>query len=367
MSKTNNQIFNSLMPMFGGKRKLAKYILPHLASVETIADVFFGGGSISLACKAHGKQVYGNDIARRSKVIGNVILLAKDSDKITEEDVFSLFLPTAHDNFIESHFAPKYMPTETARYLDLFFANARKRNSPKREILEFLLMRFCMVPRQFGSWGHNADTKMIEGNKVIELLELCSEARARKVGYMISPPLPILLKLKDDINIAIFSNGKKHEMHMLDCFEFLEKMKREGKKIDAAYYDSPYAFSLKYSQHMKILDEILEGKTNLGIKDGAFNGKEALENFEKLFALSEFIPKWVISMGYNPSKQNGIRGEELLAVVQKFRPAKLYYLNHVWVINNIVNVKVSNSKGKKSTETKHKKQDENCEYLIVTK
>lgn len=358
MSRANNKIFNALMPMYGGKRKLVKYIMPHLASAETVADVFFGGGSISLACKAYGKQVYGNDIARRSKVIGDVILLTKDSDKITKEDVFSLFLPTTHDNFIESHFAPKYMPTEAARYLDLFFANARKRNSPKREILEFLLMRLCIVPRQFGGWGHNADNKMIEENRVIELLEQCSEARARKVEYMISSPIPILLKLKDEINQAIFSNGKKNEMYMLDCFEFLKKMKQERKKIDVAYYDSPYAFSLKYSQHMKILDEILEGKTNLGIKDGAFNGKEALENFEKLFALSEWIPKWVISMGYNLSKQNGIRGEELLAVVQKFRPAKLYYLDHVWAINNIVR--------RDSKEIKQKKQDENCEYLIVT-
>jgi len=59
-------------------------------------------------------------------------------------------------------------------------------------------------------------------------------------------------------------------------------------------------------------------------------------------------------MGYNPASQSGIKGEELLKVVQKFRPAELYFMEHNWAINNIAS-------------KNGKRQSENVEYLIVTK
>jgi hypothetical protein len=100
------------------------------------------------------------------------------------------------------------------------------------------------------------------------------------------------------------------------------------------------------------LNEILEGRLDVKVEDGAFNSKDVLENFRKMFELAQFIPKWVISMGHNPN--SGIEGEKLLEVVKEFRDADLYYLQHNWAINNI------------SSKT-GKKQSENVEYLIVTK
>lgn len=117
--------------------------------------------------------------------------------------------------------------------------------------------------------------------------------------------------------------------------------------------DSPYKDSLVYSSHYKVLDSVLEGKLSVEVNDKAFNRSDALESFERLFASADFIPKWVISMGYNPASQSGIKGEELLAIVQKFRPAKLHYLDHIWAINNIA-------------QKAGKRQEENVEYLIVT-
>lgn len=169
-----------------------------------------------------------------------------------------------------------------------------------------------------------------------------------------SHPLPLLLKLKNQINDGIFNNGKNNEMYQMDCFEFLKMMKEKGEKIDTAYFDSPYFNSTVYSSHYKILDEILEEKINVGIADKAFNTKDVRENFERLFSLSEFIPKWIISMGYNPASDAGIKGEELLAIVKKFRDADLYPMQHAWAINNIAS-------------KSGKKQSENVEYLIVSK
>jgi len=345
--------FDGLVPFYGGKRKLIKNILPHIKG-NVVADVFMGSGAVSLACKTAGKKVFANDIAYRSKIIGEAII-KNNSETISREDVYSLFLPVKPGMFVSEHFVPKFFTSETGKFLDLAFANARKRNSPKKELLEFMLYKFIMMTRQFGGFGHNADGKLIAEGREMELLEMSSEARAKKVEYMISHPLPLLLKIKDQINGAIIDNGHNNEIYQMDCFEFLEKMKAKNKQIDTAYFDSPYRGSLQYSKNFRVLDQILEHKLDVDIKDDAFNKANTIQNFERLFSASQFIPHWVISMGYNPSSDKGIKGKELLAIVQKFKPAKIYYLDHVWAINNITN-----------KQGRAKSQRDNVEYLIVT-
>jgi adenine-specific DNA-methyltransferase len=355
--KSNKKIFDGLAPFYGGKRRLVRHIMPHIKG-DVVADVFMGGGSVSLACKSVGKKVIANDIAYRSKIVGEA-LIRNNTEYISREDVYSLFLPSNNIKFVEEHFVPKFFVKEAGIFLDNAFSNASKRTSPKRELLKFMLYKFVMMTRQFGGFGHNGDSKMIAEGREMELLEISSEARAKKVEYMISHPLPMLLKIKDQINGAIINNGQANEVYQMDCFEFLKKMEVEGKKIDTAYFDSPYAGSLIYSSHYKVLDQLLSGKLDLDSKDDAFNKSSALQNFEHLFSASQFIPHWVISMGYNPASQSGIKGEELLSIVQKFRPAKIYYLDHVWAINNI-----TNRQGK--FKEKGKSQKDNVEYLIVT-
>jgi adenine-specific DNA methylase len=348
-----NKIVDGLVPFFGGKRRLVKHISPHIRG-EVVADVFMGSGAVSLACKAKNKKVIANDIAYRSNIVGEA-LIKNNKVRISLEDVYSLFLPVKSEKFVEQYFVPKYFTKETGKFLDMAFANARKRSSPKKELLEFMLYKFIMASRQFGGFGHNADTQMISEGREMELLNISSESRARKVCYMVSHPLPMLLKIREQINGAIIDNGKDNEVYQMDCFEFLKKMEKEKRKINSAYFDTPYTGSLVYSQHYKVLDQILEGKLNTDIEDDAFNKADALKNFERLFSASQFIPHWVISMGYNPASEKGIKGEELLEIVNKFKPAKIYYLDHIWAINNITN-----------RQGKAKSQKENVEYLIVT-
>lgn len=327
--------------------------MPHIKG-NVVADVFCGSCAVSLGCKINGKKVIANDVARRSRIIATAII-SNNTEHISREDVYSLFLSSDNAKFVEEHFVPKFFTKELGMHIDNFLANARKRSSPKKELLELMVYKFIMMTRQFGGFGHNADGKMIAEGKEMELLEMSSEARAKKVQYMISHPLPLLLKIKDQINGMIIDNGQKNEIYQMDCFKFLEKMKVENRKIGTAYFDTPYTGSLVYSQHYKVLDQILEGKLNTNINDDAFNKSDAFKNFELLFSASQFIPHWIISMGYNPASDKGIKGEELLAIVQKFKPANLYYLDHIWAINNIT-----------SKEGKGKSQRENVEYLIVT-
>lgn len=348
--------FEALPGFLGGKRKLLKYIMPHLNGCEVVADVFMGGGSVSLECIWAGKFLIANDIARRSKVIGTS-LISNRKVKLNDGDIFYLFTTSENEGFVEKNFCPKYFTIDTARFLDTAFTNARKLSSPKREMLELALYKFIMNHRQFGGFGHNGDQKMIAQGKEVELLEIASSARGSKIKAILSHPLPQLLKIKDQINNAIYANAEINEFYQMDCFEFLEMLKRENRKVDVAYFDSPYKDSLVYSSFYEVLDSVLEGKLNVEIDDKTFNKSDALESFEKLFASAQFIPKWVISLGYNPSKKNGIKGEELLEVVQKFRPAKLHYLEHIWAIANIC-ATYKNIDGKR--------QEDNVEYLIIS-
>lgn len=225
--------FEALPGFLGGKRKLLKDIMPHLEGCNTVADVFCGGGSVSLECIWSGKHVIANDIAYRSKVIGTS-LIANRKVKLIDEDVYGLFLPSENDGLVERNYCPKYFTKATAQFLDVAFANARKFGSPKRELLELILYRFIMNQRQFGGFGHNGDQKMITQGKEMELLEIASSSRGQKVRNILSHPLPQLLRIKDQINNAINGNTLyDNEFHQMDCFDFLAKLKREGRKIDA--------------------------------------------------------------------------------------------------------------------------------------
>lgn len=349
-----NKIFSGIPNYLGGKRRLLKYILPELTG-DVVADVFAGGCSVSLACKWNNQQVISSDIAYRAGIVAESLIV--NSVKLKDEDIYSLFLPNDNkDDFVARNYG-KYFPANVANFLDLALSNIKEKHYPLNKLLELAIYKYIMAQRQFGQFGHSGDQKMISEGKTFELLECASEARAKKVEKMIAHPLSVLLEIKEQINQAICASPHKNEFHQMDCFDFLEKMKAEKRKISVGYYDSPYAFvsSGHYSKIYSVIDSIFEGKKDAGIDDDAFTGKDAMENFDKLFAMSEWIPRWVISMGCSSDK--GIKGEELLAVVQKFRPATLKYLDHQWTVCNIT----------KTVRGEGRKQEDNVEYLIVTK
>lgn len=351
-----NKIFAGIPNYLGGKRRLLKHILPELTG-NAVVDVFAGGCSVSLACKWENpnQKIISSDIAYRSGIVAESLIV--NSTRLRDEDIYSLFLPNhKKDDFVARNFG-KFFPKEVASFLDLALSNIKEKHYPLNKLLELCVYKYIMSQRQFGQFGHSGDQKMISEGRASELLEYASESRAKKVEKMIAHPLSVLLEIKEQINQAICASPHRNEFHQMDCFDFLEKMKTEDRKIDSAYFDSPYAFvsSGHYSKIYSVIDSIFEGKKDAGIDDEAFTGKDAMKNFERMFTLSEFIPKWVISMGCSSDK--GIKGEELLAVVQKFRPATLKYLDHQWTVCNIT----------KTVRGEGRRQEDNVEYLIVTK
>jgi len=348
-----NKIYDALMPFLGNKRRLLDDISPHFKG-HVLLDIFMGSGAVSLRAKAMGMKIIGNDIATRSKIFGEAVI-RNQNIRISKEDVASLFLPTQNSGFIQNNFVPAVFLPETARVLDNAFAQARKYESPKKELLEFLLVRFILSSRQFGGFqvGKQDNAMILEG-RVIELIEeASSEARADKIAQSLRPAYLSLMKVREKINRAIFNNGEDNEIYQMDCFELISKLRKENRKIDTIYFDSPYRGSTIYSTHYEVLDQILEEKLDIEIDDTAFNKNDALDNFAKLFEMANWIPNYIVSMGFNPTSDSGIKGEELLAVLQRYKPAKLIPLKHQWAISNIAS-------------KSGKKQEDNCEYLLVS-
>lgn len=336
--------FQSLPNYFGGKRKLVKDIFKHINKKEGVfIDAFLGGGSVSLWAKAKGYKVIANDIAERSHIVGKA-LIENTRVKLTDEDLARLFIETDHKSFISKTYVPKVFVKQAAEFLDNAFEAVRQHTVPgshKQYLLQLLLVKFIGSVRQFGKFTHTKDT--------IDLAEerfdwpLRSKSHAPKNIRMIQHPLINLLHLKNVINRGIFDNHQENEIHKSDVFEFLRSVRG-----DVVYFDPPYPESSAYENEYYVLDCILENK-KIDKEVSVFSKADAKVFLEKMLESSRHIPQWIISLGQtNP--ETGIKPDELLAMVRRYRKAEVEVLDHKW--------SVANAGGRP--------QDDNIEYIVYT-
>lgn len=334
--------FQALPCYFGGKRKLVKYIFNHAKKKSGVfIDAFLGGGSVSLYAKAKGYKTIANDIALRSYITGKVFV-ENNRVKLSDEDVARLFIETKHDGFIKKNFCPKVFVSKTADFLDNAFASLKNvENDTKRYLLTLALIKFILSTRQFGKFTHTRDTLDLEKNDYEWPLR--SKSHAPKNLRMIQHPLLTLKDIKDSINKGIFDNGQINEIYREDVFDFLKHAKG-----DVVYFDPPYPESSAYEDEYHTLDCILEGKI-IKKEKSVFSKADAKIFIEKMLECSKHIPQWIISLGQTKADM-GIKPEELMAMVQKYRKAELQMLDHKW--------SVANAGGRP--------QGDNIEYLVTT-
>lgn len=341
------KIFSSLNSYIGGKRLLAPKILA-FAEGTILIDAMAGACSVSLLAKHKGYQVKSNDISQRS-YIAQVGLIENSREKISEEDIARLFVPTPNAGFIEKTYCPKYFIRTVAKFLDNAFAVANGiDNKYKRALILHLLATYILRLRSFSRFGLTQDTKMLEEGKISELLETSSNSRSRKVLMNLEHPFRILSGIAKDINYAIVDTKKKCEASNQDVFEFLKSV--QG---DVCYFDPPYPGSCSYEETYYVLDSILAGR-EMKMPISVFNRKDSEKFFCQMFELSEHIPLWLVSCGKNPDADpdKSYEGVELLDLVRKFRKnSKLVTFRHKWSINTLAK----------------KRQSENIEYLIIAK
>ena len=166
------EFFGSLLPYYGGKRKLAGRIMSY-AEGETFIDGFLGGGSVSLLAKAKGYRVLANDLADRSVIIGRA-LLENDEVLLEESDIVRLYADNPEDkHFIRENYPEQFKP-ELAEFLDRARANIERLHDPvKRALLLLLWMKILCYYRPMSSFGHvNAVAQLEQEDSTDTLLRL---------------------------------------------------------------------------------------------------------------------------------------------------------------------------------------------------
>jgi len=336
--------FEALPNYFGGKRRLIKDIFKHIKKKDGVfIDAFLGGGSVSLWAKAKGYKVIANDNAERSYVVGKA-LVENSRVKIADEDLARLFVETEHDGFIAKNYVPKVFLPQTAEFLDNAFAVVKHgyiAGSAKQYLMFLLLTKFIQRTRPFSKFTHTKyNYALINEDYETAFKTKTHFASAHRT---LEHPLVSLLNLKNIINRGIFENHQQNEICRMDVFDFLQKVKG-----DVVYFDPPYSESSSYEEEYYVLDCIFAEKKIL--KDISVFSKADAEIFiEKMLEKARHIPQWIISLGQT-HPDRGIKAEELLKIVRKYRKAEVEMIEHRWAINNVSG----------------RPQSDNIEYIVHT-
>lgn len=343
--------FEALPNYFGGKRRLIKDIFKRANKKDGVfIDAFLGGGSVSLWAKAKGYKVISNDNAERSYIIGKA-LIENSRAKIVDEDLARLFVPTKHKNFVKKNYVPKVFLDQTAEFLDNALAVVKHgfiEGSPKQYLMLLLLIKFIQKTRPFSKFTHTRyNLALLEENYELAFTSLSkgqlSKSLVRSNTAILQHPLIHLLELKNTINRGVFENRQENEVHKSDVFDFLRKVSG-----DVVYFDPPYPGASAYENEYHVMDCILEEKIiekNISV----FSKDDAKVFLEKMFECSRHIPQWIISLGQTHPDE-GVKADELLKMVRKWRKAEVEMIEHRWAINNVSG----------------RPQGDNIEYIVYT-
>ncbi len=316
------KFLQALPPYFGGKQALLKTIfglLPGAQQCPTLADAFLGGGSISLYAKAMGYQIFCNDLAERSAVVGRS-LIENSRVKANKQDVGELIKPNGF-TLCQKDPVNKFFTPDDALLIDTVRGNLEQKEPGfKKDLSTLALINFVLRSRHHGDFGvqWTYDALRAKENTYLPL------GHMRSARIFLKSPIDRFVKEIEKINRAVFSNGEENVFTQEDVLEFLEHT-----RADIAYFDPPYYGSAPYEERYKVLDWILHGE----IKEPAvseFNKDQAYSLIEDMLERAEWAKIWVISYG-GPK----VDRQEFLNLVKKHRKtAREILLNYKYRFGN---------------------------------
>ena len=288
--------FSALPAYFGGKRALCPVIFKEISRViprerwsqTTLLDGFCGGGSVSLYAKAQGMKVISNDLADRSRIIMDG-LIVNDRVTLSDEDIYRLFLGgPSNRHFVEEHFVPAMFMRKHALFIDQAIAAiADIAHRTKQQLLRLALVKYMLKITPY-SQIHSVDYfQKLE----TDAYEGLGRSRTKKIPYTCMHPVRILQETKEQINAAVFPSGHVNEAHQEDVFEFLSRTKG-----DICYLDPPYAGAQPYEVFYGVLDQIIERREQPRAVS-AFNSQDAGKFVMQLLDCARHFPVVVLSYG----------------------------------------------------------------------
>ena len=306
-------------PYFGGKSQVLRWVFNAIAGglpraswqSATFVDAFHGGGSVALAAKRHGFRVLANDLAERSVLVGEA-LLVNDRVVLTAADEQRLHAPHLQaEPYIAERFVPDFFLEGHARWLDNAFAHAASTaDAAKRQLIRLVLMHAILRIRPFADFARTEVTQRFAEGDYDAIRSLSIGGIKRLINLT---PSRLIEGLCARVNAGVFSNGRGgHAIHRGDALDFVGAV--EGEVL---YLDPPYFGSNAYEAVYRTLDQILEHREQPRERS-AFNQAGAIELLDALLARAAHFPVWVLSFGGGK-----VTHEQCLALVQRHRPARL--------------------------------------------
>jgi adenine-specific DNA methylase len=302
-------MFQALPAYFGGKRRLCGEIfrvIPPPKDAPVFIDAFLGGGAVSLFAKARGHRVICNDLAERSRIVGEAVIV-NGTVKLDPEDVLRLLAPNPDaTNFVERAFCPDTFVTRHARFLDTACANIPTFTGEKQWLVKLLIVQFMIRSRVMGNFGAKQINRDLDaGNWDTMNPSFVKDAVARRIH---AHPRRAADNIARAINLGIFSNGQPNEAHCSDVFDFLPRVTG-----DVAFFDPPYSGTLSYERALRVVDAVLRGSDPEPEVSG-FSQRDALAFVERMFEAAQHIPFWVMSYG------NAVNSlDEVVTLMRRFR------------------------------------------------
>ena len=333
-------MWGALPAYLGGKRRLCPLIFREvdrlvprrLWSNTTFLDAFLGGGSVSLYAKAQGFRVVATDIAERAIIVGEA-LIANSRVMLSRDDVLRLAAPSDDPpGRVERNYVPHVFTRAQARFLDRALTAAlEEKDVAKAALFRLLAIRVALRAHPM-SQVRVGSIHRLDSGAYEDLTESCMYHYID--GLRLTRPGK-LWEIAQRINPGVFEGeGTVRKARVLDV---LPKI-----KADVAYFDPPYPGVTSYEKEYKVIDEILEGRSQPA---NPFSARDGAGMLDVLFERATHIPVWILSLG------NAVIGIEELE-------AKMAHLGRE---TRAIEVKYQH----KASVAKKESREANREFIVV--
>lgn len=289
------------------------------SNVFTAIDAFAGSQSVAFLFKQMGFKTITNDFLNFNNQIG-LALIENSAINLSDDDLEILFQPATNKKdfeLIENTFTNIFFEKSESEFLDNFRANIPLLGNIYKEAIAYTVINRSMTRKiTMGHFGHTQ-----------ALAYASNPDRIKRNRSLVRPLRDIFEEMLPKYNSAVFSNKNENQSFNSDILELLPKVKN----IDLAYFDPPYCDShADYQGFYHLLEtytEYWKDKQFInGIKryepqrvSGFDKKRGVIASFEKLFALSDEIPYWLIS--YNNRSYPDI--EEFEKLISRYRDVKV--------------------------------------------
>src|SRR2546422_6517148 len=282
----------ALPPYLGGKRRLCPVIFREIDRVIprehwhelTFLDGFTGGGSVSLYAKALDLSVISTDLAARSIVIGDA-LIVNERVHLTREDLSRVLAIPIDDTTPKAmRLVPTVFTENIGAVVDRLLHAAEHTPIPaKAALFRLLAIRVAMLMHPMSQvrpgTAHRATTREWES--------ITPSCISHYVDALRLDTLKELWHLARKANAGVIPG--RGRVIQADVLKVLPEI-----LADVAYFDPPYSGVMSYEKEYRVIDQLLEGVTR---PTSPFTARDGASMIDTLLDRAQHIPIWILSFG----------------------------------------------------------------------